>query len=148
MVRWLRLHCPLDTGFEIRALAVWNQTRYIPVTKAPHNTDFHTWMHGEKTFFVSFKPPRPGTEPRKAVVLTTTLGTPPLKYFNTVILHGFYLRPTKITFTLTLNSTYFHSNPVFNNYDFFNVALFSDILHLFKRKRHLCLRAKTCFNLH
>ena len=33
--------------------------------------------------FVSFKPPRPGTEPRslawKAAVLTTTLGPPPLK---------------------------------------------------------------------
>ena len=36
---------------------------------------------GEKTYFVSFKPPRPGTEPRtltwKAAVLTTTLGPPP-----------------------------------------------------------------------
>ena len=35
----------------------------------------------EETFFVSFKPPEPGTEPRtlawKAVVLTTTLGPPP-----------------------------------------------------------------------
>ena len=33
-------------------------------------------------FFVSFKPPRPGTEPRtlawKAAVITTTLGPPPL----------------------------------------------------------------------
>ena len=36
----------------------------------------------EETFFVSFKPPRPGTEPRtlawKAAVLTTTLGPTPL----------------------------------------------------------------------
>ena len=36
----------------------------------------------EETFFVSFKPPRPGTEPRtlawKAAVLTTTLGPPPI----------------------------------------------------------------------
>ena len=36
---------------------------------------------GEETLFVSFKPPRPGTEPRtlawKAAVLTTTLGPPP-----------------------------------------------------------------------
>ena len=35
----------------------------------------------EETFFVSFKPPRSGTEPRtlawKAAVLTTTLGPPP-----------------------------------------------------------------------
>ena len=38
-------------------------------------------VDGEETFFVSFKPPRPGTEPRtlawKAAVLTTTLGPPP-----------------------------------------------------------------------
>ena len=37
---------------------------------------------GEETFFVSFKPPSPGTEPRtlawKAAVLTTTLGPPPV----------------------------------------------------------------------
>ena len=36
-----------------------------------------------RNIFVSFKPPRPGTEPRtlawKAAVLTTTLGPPPLK---------------------------------------------------------------------
>ena len=36
---------------------------------------------GEETFFVFFKPPRPGTEPQtlawKAAVLTTTLGPPP-----------------------------------------------------------------------
>ena len=38
-------------------------------------------VDGEETFFVSFKPPRPGTEPGtlawKAAVLTTTLGPPP-----------------------------------------------------------------------
>ena len=49
MVRWLRWHCPPDTGFEIRALAVWGQARYLSVTEAPHNTDFHTWM-GKKHF--------------------------------------------------------------------------------------------------
>ena len=40
----------------------------------------------EEIFFVSFKPPRPGTEPRtlawKAAVLTTTLGPPPPGYKN------------------------------------------------------------------
>ena len=40
-------------------------------------------VDGEETFFVSFKPPRQGTEPRtlawKAAVLTTTLGPPPLE---------------------------------------------------------------------
>ena len=39
------------------------------------------------TFFVSFKPPRPGTEPRtlawKAAVLTTTLGPPPTNCHGT-----------------------------------------------------------------
>ena len=49
MVRWLRWHCPPDTGFEIRALAVWGRARYFSVTEAPHNTDFHTWM-GKKHF--------------------------------------------------------------------------------------------------
>ena len=38
-------------------------------------------VDGEETFFVSFKPPRSGTEPRtlawKAAVLTTTPGPPP-----------------------------------------------------------------------
>ena len=46
MVRW---HCPPDTGFEIRALAVWGRARYLSVTEAPHNTAFHTWM-GKKHF--------------------------------------------------------------------------------------------------
>ena len=43
----------------------------------------------EETFFVSFKPPSPGTEPRtlawKAAVITSTLGLPPIwwwAYFN------------------------------------------------------------------
>ena len=49
MVRWLRWHCPPDTGFEIRALAVWGRARYFSVTEAPHNTNFHTWM-GKKHF--------------------------------------------------------------------------------------------------
>ena len=49
MVRWLRWHCPPDTGFEIPALAVWGRARYLSVTEAPHNTDFHTWM-GKKHF--------------------------------------------------------------------------------------------------
>ena len=46
MVRWLRWHCPPDTVFEIRALAVWGRARYLSVTEAPHNTD----VDGEETF--------------------------------------------------------------------------------------------------
>ena len=49
MVRWLRWHFPPDTGFEIRVLAVWGRARYLSVTEAPHNTNFHTWM-GKKHF--------------------------------------------------------------------------------------------------
>ena len=56
---WMRWHCPPDTGFKIRALEVWGRARYLSVTEAPHNTEFHTWMG--KKLFVSFKPPRPGT---------------------------------------------------------------------------------------
>ena len=47
MVRWLRWYCPPDTGFEIRALAVWGRVRYLSVTKAPHNT---STRGGEETF--------------------------------------------------------------------------------------------------
>ena len=49
MVRWLRWHFPPDTGFEIRVMAVWGRARYLSVTEAPHNTNFHTWM-GKKHF--------------------------------------------------------------------------------------------------
>ena len=30
-------------------LAVWGRARYLSVTEAPHNTDFHTWI-GKKHF--------------------------------------------------------------------------------------------------
>ena len=43
-MRWMRWHCPPDTGFKIRALAVLGRARYLSVTKAPHNTEFYTWM--------------------------------------------------------------------------------------------------------
>ena len=35
--------------FEIRALAVWGRARFLSVTEASHNTEFHTWM-GKKHF--------------------------------------------------------------------------------------------------
>ena len=44
--------------------------------------------------FVSFKPPRPGTEPRtlawKAAVLTTTLGPPPPIAWNLIFYNTYY----------------------------------------------------------
>ena len=36
-----------------RALAVWGRARYLSVTEAPHNTDFHTGM--EKEHFCFFQ---------------------------------------------------------------------------------------------
>ena len=39
MVRWMRWHCPPDTWFKIRALAVWGRARYLSVTEAPHNIE-------------------------------------------------------------------------------------------------------------
>ena len=42
MMRWMRWHCPPDTGFEIRALAVWGLTRYLSVTETPHNIAYFT----------------------------------------------------------------------------------------------------------
>ena len=51
MVRWLRWHCPPDTEFEIRALAVWGRARYLSVTEAPRNTDFYTWMEKKHLCF-------------------------------------------------------------------------------------------------
>ena len=54
-------------GCEIRALAVWGRARYLSVTEAPHNTDFHTWM-GKKHF--CFFQTAEGGGPR--VVVSTT----------------------------------------------------------------------------
>ena len=60
------------------------RARYLSVTEAPHNTEFHTWMG--KKHVVSFKPPRPWIEPRtlawKAAVLTTTIGPPPSNWIT------------------------------------------------------------------
>ena len=80
MVRWMRWHFPPDTGFEIRALAVWGRARYLSVTEAPHNTEFYTWMG--KKHFCFFQTAETGSRTRtpawKAAVLTTTLGPPPV----------------------------------------------------------------------
>ena len=39
MVRWMRWHCPPDTGFEICTLAVWGRARYLSGTDSPHYTE-------------------------------------------------------------------------------------------------------------
>ena len=77
MVRWLRWHCPPDTGFKIRALAVWGRARYLSDTEAPHNTDFHAWMRKKHFLFLSNRRDRePNPEPWRER-LATTLGPPP-----------------------------------------------------------------------
>ena len=49
MLRWMRWHCPPDTGFEIRAMAVWGRARYLSFTKALHNIE-SLRVSGEETF--------------------------------------------------------------------------------------------------
>ena len=39
VMRWMKWHCPPDTGFEIRALADLGRARYLSVTGAPHNIE-------------------------------------------------------------------------------------------------------------
>ena len=64
-------------------------------SEAEHATSRSRRLHTILTFtrgwgrniFVSFKPPRPGTEPRKAAVLTTTLGPPPFCETGDIVNH-------------------------------------------------------------
>ena len=55
---WDRWHCPPDTGFEIRILAVSGRARYLSVPEAPHNTNFYTWMR--KKHFCFFQTAKTG----------------------------------------------------------------------------------------
>ena len=79
MVRWMRWHCPPDTGFGVRALAVWARARYFSVTESPHNIEF-LWVSG----VVSLKlGGQSGVRTRdlrlsKQAALTTVLGPPAL----------------------------------------------------------------------
>ena len=90
MVRWLRWHCPSDTGFEIEP---WRSEAEHATSRSRRLPIILTFTRGwGRNIFVSFKPPRPGTEPRtpawKAAVLTTTLGPPPftkqIKFFGII----------------------------------------------------------------
>ena len=40
MVRWVRWHCPPDTGFKIQTMEVRGRAHYLSVMEAPHNTSF------------------------------------------------------------------------------------------------------------
>ena len=79
MVRWLRWHCPPDTGFEIEP---WRSEAEHANSRSRRLPAILTFTRGwGRNIFVSFQPLRPGTEPRtlvlKAAVLTTTLGPRP-----------------------------------------------------------------------
>ena len=53
------------TGFEIRALAVWDRARYLSVTEAPYNIA-SLWVNGKETFclFLGNLKARVGSTPR------------------------------------------------------------------------------------
>ena len=60
----MRWHCPPDTGFEIRALAVWGRACYFSVTEVPHNNE-SLRMSREETFcFFETWRPEWGSNPR------------------------------------------------------------------------------------
>ena len=67
MMRWIRWHCPLDTGFEIRAQAVWGRARHLSVMEAPvlHTiltSDPYEWV-GKQYLFLWNLDARAGEEP-------------------------------------------------------------------------------------
>ena len=87
MVRWIRWHCPPDTGFEIRNLAVWGRARYFSVMEAPHNSE-SLQVRREETFcFFETWRPEWGSSPRlsKHADLTTAPGPPPGTADNWII---------------------------------------------------------------
>ena len=47
----MRWHCPPDTGFEIRAMVVPEQARYLSVTEAPRTIDSLRVSVEEISFF-------------------------------------------------------------------------------------------------
>ena len=60
MVKW---HCPPDTGFEIWALVVWGQARYLSVTEVPQNIEYLQVRRGKNIFFLWNLKARVGFEP-------------------------------------------------------------------------------------
>ena len=64
MVRWKTWHCPPDTGFKIRARAIWGRASHLSVTEASHNIGYLR-VSGEETlcFFETWRPEW-GSNPR------------------------------------------------------------------------------------
>ena len=82
MVRWFRWHCPPDTVLIRNSSPGGLRPSTLPLGHGGSPQYWLSHVDGKETLFVSFQPPRPGTDPRtlawKAAVLTTTLGPPPL----------------------------------------------------------------------
>ena len=72
-VRWMRWHCPPDTGFEIRTRAVWARARYLSVAEALHNIVSLRVSREEALCFFGTWRPEWGSNPRfsKQTALTT-----------------------------------------------------------------------------
>ena len=67
IMRWIRWHCPPDTGFEIRTLAVWGRAHYLSVMEDPGlhtilTSDLYEWA-GKKYAFLWNLNARAGDEP-------------------------------------------------------------------------------------
>ena len=64
MVRWMRWHCPTDTGSESRALTVRSRGRYLSVTEVPHNIKSLQVSGVEISCFFETWRPEWGSNPR------------------------------------------------------------------------------------
>ena len=113
-------------------------------------------VDGEETFFVSFKPPRPGTEPRtlawKAAVLTTTLGPPPSYLEICAIVH--FVKPGKLEMNIiTYYSVTFFKQAEKNNHvknkkygDFVSISSLTDQCAAQKFKNFCSSSLWTCLH--
>ena len=77
MVRWMRWHSPRDTGYEIRALAVWGRARYLSFTEAPNNIESLRVSREETFSFFETWRPEWGSNPRLALDFKIFGGTYP-----------------------------------------------------------------------
>ena len=64
MVRWMRWHCPTDTGSESWALTVRSRGRYLSVTEVPHNIESLQVSGVEISCFFETWRPEWGSNPR------------------------------------------------------------------------------------
>ena len=93
-----------------------------------------------RNIFVSFKPPRPGNEPRtlawKAAVLATTLGPPPsrhLKLSNHIYLKSFFVN------NLNISQSLFSRFVVLKNQQYYSeIFVFLKLGHFQPRSRWSC----------